>query len=309
KENTEEDVERVINTARSVSIPADREIIHVIPQEFVVDDQDGIHNPVGMSGVRLEAEVHIVTGAVSAAQNIIKSVNRAGYEVADIILEPMASAEAVLNDDEKELGAAVIDIGGGTTDLVIIVENAIWHTAVIPIGGNHVTSDISFGIRTPNQSAELIKKQFGSALCDAVDENDYIEVPLVGGRPPKKLARKMLSKIIEPRIEEIFTLAAQEIKKNNYYERLAAGTILTGGSALLENICDTAERILEHPVRVGQPKGITGLSESVNSPIYSTAVGLALLGIRGEGSGREEKRDNAISGIRERMSRWFKEFF
>ena len=306
-EITENDIARVISTAQSVSIPADREILHVIPQEFIVDSQEGIINPLGMSAVRLEAEVHLVTCLRSATINISKAVVQAGYQVKEIVLQPIASAEAVLNDDEKELGAIVIDIGGGTTDLLMYIANSIWHTHVIPLGGSNVTKDISYGLRTPNTSAEMIKKQYGAALGDIIDENDYFSVPLVGGRPPAKVSRKMLASIIEPRMEELFSLVKQELEKTNYLSKIAAGVVLTGGASQCEGLVPLAENILNLPARVGYPINITGLSDKINDPMFATAVGLA----RFTADENEEYRPEikATDSVLSKIGSFFREFF
>ncbi len=317
-EITQSDVDRVIDAARAVSIPMDREVIHVLAQEFIVDDQDGIKDPVGMSGVRLEAEVHIVTGAVTSAQNIVRSVNRAGFEVDDIVLEPLASSFAVLTEDEKELGVVLVDIGGGTTDMALFVEGAIWQTEVLAIGGGNVTRDISVGLRTPINEAEQIKLRYGCALTDLVKPDEMIEVPTVGGRKSKSLPRPVLVEIIQPRMEEIFLLLSREIKKTGYEDLVAGGVVLTGGAAAMEGVQELAERILDLPVRIGSPKGISGLVDVVNSPVFSTGVGLVFYGAKNvvaEGPARGG-RGNIISGggdlfrgITNRMKDWFGEFF
>ncbi|MBM4346814.1 MAG: cell division protein FtsA, partial [Deltaproteobacteria bacterium] len=281
KEITPSDVKRVIDAASAVAMPMDREIIHVIPQEFIVDEQDGIKDPVGMSGVRLEGRVHIVTGAITSAQNIIKCANRAGLDVDDIVLEQLGSSEAVLTQEEKELGAAIIDIGGGTTDLVIFSNGAIKHTAVFSLAGSHITNDISVGLRTPVEEAEKIKIRYGCALTSLVRKDETIEVPSVGGRKPRVLSRQTLAEIIEPRVEEILSLVRDELVKMGYGNLLASGVILTGGSAILDGVPDLAEQIFNLPVRRGTPMGVGGLVDLVSSPIYATGVGLVLYGNRG----------------------------
>lgn len=310
KEITEQDVERVIDAARAVSIPMDREVIHVLPQEFIVDDQDGIKDPIGMSGVRLEAEVHIVTGAVTSAQNIVRAVNRAGFEVEDIVLEPLASSFAVLTEDEKELGVVLVDIGSGTTDMALFVEGSIWQTEVLAVGGGNVTRDISVGLRTPINEAEQIKLRYGCALTDLVKAEEEIEVPSVGGRKAKTLPRSVLVEIIQPRMEEIFLLLSREIKKTGYEDLVAGGVVLTGGAAAMEGVQELAERMLDMPVRVGSPKGISGLVDVVNSPLFSTAVGLVFYG-RQQGGGMAHRFEGSdmFRGIMNRMKGWWGEFF
>jgi cell division protein FtsA len=310
KEITPSDVKRVIDAASAVAIPMDREVIHIIPQEFIVDDQDGIRDPVGMSGVRLEGRVHIVTGAITSAQNIIKCANRAGLDVDDIVLEQLGSSEAVLTPEEKELGVAIIDIGGGTTDLVIFSSGAIKHTAVFSLAGSHVTNDISLGLRTPLEEAEKIKIRYGCALTSLVRKDETIEVPSVGGRKPRALSRYTLAEIIEPRVEEILSLVQHEITRTGYGNLFASGIILTGGSALLEGIPDLAEQIFNVPVRRGIPIGISGLVDLVNSPMYATGVGLVLYGSRHFAQSRFKKGEgNIFSKVTHRMKEWIEEFF
>ncbi len=311
REISKSDVDRVIDAAQAISIPIDREVIHIIPQEYIVDDQDGIKDPVGMSGIRLEAEVHIVTGAVSSIENIIKSVHRAGYEVDDIVLEPLASAEAILTDEEKELGVALIDLGGGTTDIIMYINGSVWHTGVIALGGNHVTNDVSIGLRTPVQSAEVIKKRYGSAFASSIDPQDMIDVPAVGGRKPKKVSKKFLSEIIQPRMEEIFGLVQREMKISGFDELIASGAVITGGGALLESTVELAENILNIPVRLGIPEGVGGLSDSVNSPLYATGVGLVLYGSKNKSFPQLYKAtgENLFKNIINRLGMWFKENF
>jgi cell division protein FtsA len=305
------DIQRVIDAAKAVAIPLDREILHVLPQEFIVDSQDGIKDPLGMSGVRLEAEVHIITGAVTSAQNIVKSINRAGLEMMEIILQPLASSEAVLTADEKELGVAVVDIGGGTTDIATWVEGSVRHTAVLGIGGNHFTNDIAIGLRTPPAEAEKIKIRYGCASSELVKDNETIEVPSVGGRPSRILSRQLLAEIIEPRAEEIFTLVAREIEKMGYEDRVASGVVITGGTSCLAGMVEVAERVLNLPVRRGTPSGVGGLIDIVNSPMYATGVGLILYAHR-----NQEKEDPSHRGgghlfqrMKNQMKNWVKEFF
>lgn len=310
KEITSNDVRRVIDAASAVAIPMDREIIHVLPQEFIVDGQDGIKDPVGMSGIRLEGKVHIVTGAITSAQNIIKCANRAGLDVADIVLEQLGSSEAVLTPEEKELGAAIIDIGGGTTDLVIFSNGSIKHTAVFSLAGNHITHDISIGLRTPIEEAEKIKIRYGCALTSMVRKDETIEVPSVGGRKPRVLSRQTLAEIIEPRVEEILTLVHEEVVRMGYSNLIPAGVILTGGSAILEGVPELTEQIFNLPVRRGIPTGIGGLVDLVSSPIYATGVGLVLYGSRNRAKSRfRVGEENIFSKVTHRMREWIGEFF
>jgi cell division protein FtsA len=274
REVTHADVEHVIDAAKAVAIPADQRILHVLPQEFIIDGQEGIRDPIGMSGVRLEARVHIVTGADSAAQNIVKCVQRCGLEVEDIVLEQFASSFAVLTDDEKELGVCIVDIGGGTTDIAVFSAGAIRHTAVIPIAGDQVTNDIAVSMRTPTQYAEDIKVRYACALSQLANPDESIEVPSVGDRPPRRLARQTLAEIVEPRYEELFNLIRDELRRSGLEEVIAAGIVLTGGSARMEGAIDLAEEIFHVPVRLGVPQHVRGLADVVRNPIYSTAVGL-----------------------------------
>ena len=277
-EITPTDVEKVIEAAKTVALPMDREIIHVLPQEFTVDEQPGIKAPIGMVGVRLETEVHIVTGAVTAAQNIYRAVKKAGLEVEDLVLQPLASSYALLSPDEEELGVALIDLGGGTTDFAVFFDGSIRHTGVVGLGGKNVTNDIAIGLRTPVDQAEEIKRTYGSALSSLVDSDEMIRVPAVGGGEPKEISRNVLASIIEPRMEEILSLTLQELKKSNHFDLLATGIVLTGGGSLMEGVVELAEKILDVPVRTGKPTGVTGLEEQVGNPIYSTGVGLVLYG-------------------------------
>jgi cell division protein FtsA len=310
-EITDADIARVIDQAQAVSIPMDREIIHVIPQEFIVDEQTGIKDPVGMAGVRLEAEVHIVTGAVTSAQNIYKSIERAGLRVRDLVLQPLAASYAVLDPEEKELGVALLDVGGGTTDIALFFEGSIQQTAVIALGGNNVTNDIAIGLRTPTTQAEMLKKRYGCALSSLVDGRDTIRVPGVGGRAEREVSRQVLSAIIEPRMEEIFSLAQREIKKTEYADLLAAGIVLTGGSARMEGMAQLAEQVFDLPVKIGVPQGVGGLTDSIRDPIHATGVGLVLYGSEdrhGEGfTGVSES--NLFEKITQRMRRWWGDFF
>jgi cell division protein FtsA len=307
-EVTQADVDRVIEAARAVAIPMDREVIHVLPQEFIVDGEPGICNPVGMAGVRLEAKIHIVTGAVTSAQNIIKCANNAGLDVCDIILEPIASSEAVMSKEEKEVGTGLIDIGGGTTDLAIFAGNNIRHTFVLAIGGNNMTNDISVGLRTPMTEAERIKLSFGTCLPDRVRNDETIEISDLSGRGSRRLPRQILAEILEPRVEEVFTLVKREIYRADMKNAISSGIILTGGAALLEGVTEIAESVFELPVRIGNPSGISGLVDVVNNPMYATGVGLVLYGARNQDKKKFRIRDaNIFNRIMKRMRSWFRE--
>ena len=304
------DVDRVIDAAQAVAIPLDREVIHVIPQEFIVDEQDGVRDPVGMSGVRLEAKVHIVTGAVTSAQNIIKCCNRAGLNVCDIVLEQLASAEATLSQDEKELGVALVDIGGGTTDIAIFSHGSLVHTGVLSLGGNHLTNDVAVGLRTPAHEAERIKQKYGCALVSRVAKDETIEVPSVGGRNPRLLSRQILAEIIEPRLEEIFSLVRQEIVRAGCEDQVAAGIVITGGTSMLDGASELAEQVFHLPVRCGYPQGVGGLVDVVRSPMYSTAVGLIMMGMKQEHQSRFRTQErNIYNKVRGRMREWFSDLF
>lgn len=278
KEVREADIQRVIDAAKAVAIPMDREVLHVLPQQYVIDDQDGIRDPLGMAGVRLEAKVHIVTTAVTSAQNVVKCANRCGLQVADIVLEPLASSQAVLEEDEKELGVAMIDIGGGTCDIVVYADGAIVHTAVLPLGGGHVTNDIATVLRTPLESAEKIKRKYGCAMRDLLEDGETMEVPSVGGRGPRVLPRVKLVEIIEPRIEEIFEHVKKELMRSGYADSLAAGVVLSGGATAMEGISEMAEQVLGLPIRRGLPTKVGGLTDVVRSPAFATGVGLVMFG-------------------------------
>jgi cell division protein FtsA len=306
REVTPSDVERVIDAARAVAIPADQKMLHILPQEYVIDDQDGIREPIGMCGVRLEAKVHMVTGAVSAAQNIIKCVRRCGLEVDDIILEQLASSYSVLTEDEKDLGVCLVDIGGGTTDIAVFTEGAISHTAVIPIAGDQVTNDIAVALRTPTQYAEDIKIKYACALRQLASSDENIEVPSVGDRPPRRLARQTLAEVIEPRYEELLVLVQAELRRSGFEDLIAAGIVLTGGSSKIEGLVDLAEEVFHMPVRLGVPQSITGLVDVVRNPIYATGVGLLLFGYQNR-SRRHFDADmgRGIRGVWERMKSWF----
>ncbi len=303
------DVDRVIEAARALAIPADQKVLHVLPQEFIIDKQEGVREPIGMCGVRLEARVHIITGAISAAQNIIKCVRRCGLEVDDIILEQLASSTAVLSEDEKELGVCLVDIGGGTTDICVFTEGAIRHTAVIPIAGDQVTNDIAVALRTPMQHAEDIKKEFGCALTQLADGEESIEVPSVGDRPPRKLSRQTLSEVIEPRIEELCILVQAELRRSGFEDVIGSGIVLTGGSAKMEGMIDIAEEVFHMPVRLGVPQSIGGLTGVVQNPIYATGVGLVLFGAQSqEGKHFGIQAGQEKTGVKEivsRMKSWF----
>ena len=310
KEVTQADVDRVVETAKAVAIPNDQQVLHILPQEFIIDGQEDVHDPLGMSGVRLEVKVHIVTGAVSAVENLTKCVRRCGLEVRDVILQPLASAKAVLNDDEKDLGVCLMDIGGGTTDIAVFAGGAIRHTAVIPIAGDQVTNDIAMTLRTPTKEADELKVRFGCALRQLADPNDIIEVPGVGDRGPRKLSRPMLAEVIEPRIEELYSLVVTELQRSGFEELLSSGIVLTGGSALLQGITELGEEVFHLPVRVGIPLYMGGLADVVKSPRYATAVGLLLEGREQFLHGLAARAQIAgIGGMAERMKQWFKANF
>ncbi|MCR4331654.1 MAG: cell division protein FtsA [Sulfuricaulis sp.] len=302
------DVERVIEAARALAIPADQKVLHILPQEFIIDKQEGIREPIGMSGVRLEAKVHIVTGAVSAAQNIIKCVRRCGLEVDDIILEQLASSISTLTDDEKELGVCLVDIGGGTTDISVFTEGAIRHTAVIPIAGDQVTNDIAVALRTPTQYAEDIKKKYGCALTQLAHRDETIEVPSVGDRPPRKLSRQTLAEVIEPRIEELYSLIQAELRRSGFEDVVGSGLVLTGGSAKMEGVVDLAEEVFHMPVRLGVPQYVGGLKGVVQNPIFATGVGLVLYGARCREGKQYVQNPGASVGVKgawSKMKSWF----
>lgn len=308
QEITPYDVERVIDAARAVAIPMDREVIHVLPQEYIVDDQSGIQNPVGMAGVRLEAKIHIVTGAVTSAHNIVKCANRAGLDVCDIVLESLASGEAVLSDEEKDLGTALLDLGGGTTDLAVFSGRNIRHTFVLALGGDNVTNDIAIGLRAPMVEAEKIKKKYGTCNPRSISNNDMIEVPGMGGREPRKLPRQILAEILEPRMEEIFTLVKRETFRAGMETVINSGVVLTGGCSLLEGATDIAEAVFSVPTRLGTPHNINGLTDVVNNPMYATGVGLVLYGAQKEPEKRFRIRDrNIFNSLIGRMKKWFKD--
>jgi cell division protein FtsA len=309
REVSSNDVRRVIDAAKAVAIPMDREVIHVIPQEFIIDDQDGIREPLGMSGVRLEAKIHIVTAAVTSAQNIVKCANKAGLNVVDIVLEPLASAEAVLASDERDLGVCLIDIGGGTTDVAVFADGSIKHTSVLGLGGYHITNDIAVGLRTPFEEAERIKKRFGVASARYLASDDVITVPSVGGRRPREVSRKILCEVIEPRVDEVLSLARQELLKAGLDARIPSGLVLTGGCSALNGMAELAEEIFEAPVRTGVPSHVGGLQDVVRSPMYATGVGLVLYGFsqsRSRATSRFRIRDDSIfRRVKQRMRDWF----
>jgi cell division protein FtsA len=307
REVTHGDVEHVIDAAKAVAIPADQRILHVLPQEFIIDGQEGIRDPIGMSGVRLEAKVHIVTGADSAAQNIIKCVQRCGLTVEDVVLEQLASSFAVLTDDEKELGVCLVDVGGGTTDIAVFGNGAIRHTAVIPIAGDQVTNDIAVSMRTPTQYAEDIKIRYACALSQLANPDESIEVPSVGDRPARRLARQTLAEVVEPRYEELFNLIREELRRSGFEETIAAGVVLTGGSARMEGAIELAEEIFHVPVRLGLPSQVKGLSDVVRNPIYSTGVGLLLYARENSAlAARGAVMSGNVAGLLSRMRNWVK---
>lgn len=305
QECTRADVERVIDAAKAVAIPADQRIIHILPQEFRIDDQDGIREPVGMSGVRLEAKVHIVTGAVSAVQNIAKCIRRCDIHMNDVVLEQIASSHAVLHQDEKELGVCLVDIGGGTTDIAVFVDGAIRHSSVIPIAGDHVTHDIAMGLRTPMGDSELLKVNFGSVLAAGISENDMIEVPVVGKHSPRKLPRQVLVKIMEARYEELMILIQSELQRYGFGHTLPAGVVITGGASQVPGLEQLAESILHMPVRLGNAVNIGGLAEVRENPSYATGVGLLLHAVKSQQHGLAEVNYNQRDGLWQRMKSWF----
>ena len=307
KEVTPADVARVIDAAKAVAIPADQRILHVIPQEFLIDNQEGIRDPISMSGVRLESRVHLVTGAVSAAQNIIKCVRRCGLEVDDIILEQLASSASVLTDDEKELGVCLVDIGGGTTDIAVFTEGAIRHTAVIPIAGDQVTNDIAVALRTPTQYANDLKIKYACALRQLATGDETIEVPSVGDRAPRRLARQTLAEVVEPRYEELLGLVQAELRRAGFEEICAAGIVLTGGSSKMEGVIELAEEIFHMPVRLGVPQHVSGLVDVIRNPIHATGVGLLLFGLKQQQSSFSSHQLEEDSGdsVWKKMKSWF----
>jgi cell division protein FtsA len=307
KEISQIDVERVIDTARAVNIPMDQQILHTIPQEFVVDGQEDVKDPLGMSAVRLEVRVHMVTGAVSAAQNIVKCVRRCGMEVSDLVLQPLASAMAVLTEDEKELGVCLVDIGGGTTDIAVFTDGAIRHTAVIPVAGDQVNNDIAVALRTPPKEAEDLKIRHGCALRQLADARDMIEVPGVGDRPPKTLSRQTLAEFIEPRMEELYSLVQAELRRSGFEELLSSGIVITGGTAAMQGMVELGEEVFHMPVRLGYPRYEGGLSEVMHNPRYATGVGLLLAGLDVRGrDGPARLGAGSFKDLLDRMKSWFK---
>jgi len=307
-EITQADVDRVVEAATAVAIPMDREVIHVLPQEFIVDGEPGILNPVGMAGVRLEARIHIVTGAVTSVQNIIRCGHKAGLDICDIILEPIASSEAVMTEEEKEVGTAIIDIGGGTTDLAVFANNNIKHTFVLSLGGNNMTNDISVGLRTPLAEAEKIKLKYGTCVASKVKNEEILEISDINGAPARKLPRQILAEILEPRVEEVFTLMKREIFRAGMKDSIKSGVVITGGASMLDGVTEIAESVFELPVRLGLPRRISGLVDVVNSPMYATAVGLVLYGAKNQSKKKFRIRDaNIFNRIMTRMRTWFKE--
>ncbi len=301
----ESDVERVIDAARALAIPADQKVLHVLPQEFIIDQQEGIREPIGMSGVRMEAKVHLVTGAVSAAQNIVKCIERCGLHADDIILEQLASSYSVLTEDEKELGICLVDIGGGTTDIAVFTEGAIKHTAVIPIAGDQVTNDIAIAMRTPTQHAEEIKIKYACALRQLTNPDEVIEVASVGDRAPRRLARQTLAEVVEPRYEELMSLIQAELRRSGYENLIAAGIVLTGGSSKMEGVVELAEEVFHMPVRLGVPQYVSGLIDVVRNPIHATGVGLLLFGQLSEQSAEHRKLNSGgFSAVFSRMKNW-----
>jgi cell division protein FtsA len=306
REVSQMDIDRVIETAKAVQIPNDQQILHVLNQEFIIDGQEDVREPLGMSGVRLEVKVHIVTGAVSAAQNIIKCVRRCGLEVNDLILQPLASSDAVLSEDERELGVCLVDIGGGTTDMAVFTNGAIRHTAVIPIAGDQITNDIAMALRTPTKDAEDIKQRFGCALSQLADPQEMVDVPGVGDRSTRQLSRKTLAEVIEPRVEELYSLIQAELRRSGYEELLSSGVVLTGGSSAMQGMVELGEEIFHMPVRIGMPQYGGGLAEVVRNPRHATCLGLLIAGAD-EHRQRDVARQHisSLQQVVERMKSWF----
>ncbi len=314
REISSEDVDRVIDAGKAIAFPMDREVLHVIPQEFIVDDQRGVKNPVGMMGVRLEAEVHIVTGSVSSAQNIVKCVNRAGFKVYDMILEPLASSRAVLTTDERELGTLLIDLGGGTTDVLVYIDGSPYYTEVLPVGGDQVTNDLSIVLKTPTDSAEKIKIESGCCYSDLLQGDEEIRIPGVGGRSPSVRFRKDIVQIIQPRMNEMLTMVKDQIDKKGYLKLLGGGVVLTGGASLVPGTVELAQEVFDLPARIGYPIKLGGLVEEYFNPVYATGIGLVLYGVsKGEVGAPENLRKtngpDRSTGFMHRMKNWFKEFF
>lgn len=310
KEVAQRDLDRVIDAAKAVAIPMDREVLHVLPQDYIIDEQDGIKEPLGMSGVRLEAKVHVVTGAATSVQNIVKCCNRSGLNVAEIVLSPLAAAEAVLTEEERELGVLVLDMGGGTTEITLHHNGTVKHTAVLGIGGNHVTNDIAAGLRTPFNDAERIKQRYGFAKASMAMDEERVEVPSIAGKEAGTVSRQILCEIIEPRMDEIFELVQKEIAKSGFDGSLASGIVATGGSMLLPGAVEMAERAFGLPVRLGVPTQVGGLADVIASPICATGVGLVLHGMKGQEGGATRLRDDKmLAKVKHRMSDWLSEFF
>ena len=309
KEVSQYDIDRVIETARAVNIPMEQQVLHILEQEFIIDGQGGVRQPLGMSGMRLEVKVHIVTGAVSAAQNIMKCVRRCGLEVRDLMLQPLASADAVLLDDERDLGVCLVDIGGGTTDLAVFTEGAIKHTSVIPIAGDQITNDIAMALRTPTSEAEEIKIRHGVAMHQMADPEEMIEVPGVGDRPPRKLSRQALADVIEPRVSELFELVQAELRRSGYEELLSSGIVLTGGSAVMPGMVELGEDVFHMPVRVGAPQYDGGLADVVCQPRYATAMGLVMEGTAQRRRGIQARETRSVRQVFGRMKSWFEKNF
>jgi cell division protein FtsA len=310
REVAQADVDRVVETAKAIPIPTDQQILHVLNQEFVIDGQEDVREPLGMSGVRLEVKVHIVTGAVSAAQNIMKCVRRCGLEVNDLILQPLASATAVLSEDERDLGVCLVDIGGGTSDIAVFTQGAIRHTAVIPIAGDQITNDIAMALRTPTKEAEEIKRRYGSALRELANAQEMVEVPGVGDREPKKMSRQTLAEVIEPRVEELYSLVQAELRRSGFEELLSSGIVITGGSSSMQGMVELGEEVFHMPVRLGLPSYAGGLSEVIRDPRYSTGVGLVMAGLSQHQRHQIEKMQNgSFKQIFGRMKKWFETNF
>jgi len=309
REVSMQDVERAIDTAKAVNIPTDQQILHVLRQEFIIDGQEDVREPLGMSGVRLEVKVHIVTGAVSAAQNIVKCVRRCGLEVNDLILQPLASSRAVLSEDEKDLGVCLIDVGGGTTDLAIFTHGAIRHTAVIPIAGDQITNDIAMALRTPTPEAESIKIRHGVALRQLADANEMIEVPGIGDRAPRTMSRQTLAEVIEPRVDELYQLVQKVLRDSGFEDLLSSGIVLTGGSSVMQGMVELGEEIFHMPVRIGVPRYSGGLADVVRNPRYATAVGLLLEGVAQTQQGRFSRQNGPVRAVLGRMKEWFQRNF
>jgi len=310
QEVDEADVARVMENGQAFALPTDQQVLHVLPQEFIIDNQEGVREPVGMSGVRLEAKIHVITGAVSAVQNIIKCVRRCDLDVNDVVLEQVASSESVLSEDERELGVCMVDIGGGTSDIAVFTQGSLRHTAVLPVGGDQITSDIAFALRTPTWAAEEIKQNHGCALTDLIKEEEEIDVPSVGGREPRKLARQTLTEIIQPRVEELFNLVQEELRRSGLEEVVASGIVLTGGSSQMEGLIELAEEIFHAPVRTGVPEGIGGLNDVVRNPMYATGVGLVQYGLEhGKDPSIREGAGPGWKALVKRMRAWFRDNF